>query len=595
MRDGRTTQWMLRGAVHVAVILSIVCAGCATSTSTSTRPEISSDLRTANRSSADESQSRSSRSQQLFLRGMTEARLGHHEEALNLYARALQLTPNTAAILAAVAESHAAIGDDSAALYALREARKADPGNVHYALQLAELHRSRDASNEAARIYNEILDAHPHHTDALHDLARVHMRSGELEQALTAYERLLDVLGTDRDIQNQVLHLYARLEDFEGMERMLDSMLEQQPSDPQLHRMLAEVFVKQDRREKAVDELLESLEWNPGDIQSMLNLAEVYRDLDRDEDADAVMQRIADVQSTEPSQLLSRAETLYARSKADAETRATAIQLLNRVLDVNPRNEQALRMLGNLYFDAGSYEDAGDYLYRALDANPRNPDVWERTADAFLQARAYDRAARVADEGLLLFPGSIPLLDTGGHARMHAHENDAAIDRFEEAIRLVQDEAPEFSPKLTEYYAALGLLYSRIGSLEQSDRYFEQAIEANPDNAAAINHYAYRLAQGDRQLDRALDLARRAVDMNPDEPSYLDTFGWVLFRLERYEDALGYLLEAAAHPDASSAVFEHLRYVYEALGRPADAGDAWERSLQLNPESERPNERLGKE
>ncbi len=595
MFDDRRRRTTASCASHFAVVLCLVVTGCATSTSPLRSPEIASDLRSAVRTSSNDSLSREMRAQQLFLRGMTEARLGRHEEALDLYDRALQLAPGTAAIFAAEAEAHSARGDDAATLRSLRRARAADAQNTFYALQVAELHLSLGDRASAARAYTEILDRSPRNVDALYGLARTYTVKGDLADAISTYERLIDEIGPDRDVQNQILQLYTRLDDAEGMERILGDMLEHQPHDAELHRMLAEIYVKQDRSQAAVEELIEALAANPSDVRTMLSLADLYRSLGRSDEAEDLMREATDLETMTPSQLLLRAEALSAGAEKDAEARAAAVRILERLLDLDPGNEQGLVLLGDLRLDEEAYDEAGELLYRSLEENPRNPQRWTEAANAFLQAGRLERAVDVADEGLMLFPGSLPLLQIAGYALMDAYENVDAIRRLEEAARIIREDESEDASGLADIYSALGLLYARTNEVEQSNRSYRQAIAIDPNNATALNDYAYTLAQRGDDLDEALDLAERAVEIDPDAPAYRDTLGWVLHRMGEHEEGLRHIRRAAARSGASATVYEHLGDVYHALGQLSEATEAWSRALEIDPDNTALIQKLGGE
>lgn len=571
------TEWL------ATALLCLIVSGCATSTSATRSAEISSDLRPATRNASDDAVSREARAQQLFLRAMTQARLGRHDDALDLFAQALQLAPSTAAILAAAAESHAALGDDAAAVYSLQRARAADPGNMHVSLQLAELFLGSGDHASAAHLYLEILERSPHNLDALYELAHVYTLTGELAQAVSTYERLLREIGSDRDVQDQILHLYGRLEDEEGMERTLTEMLRQNPNDAQLRRTLAELYLEQDRTEDALEELEEALEADPGDVQALMSLAELYRVLGRSEDAEDLMNRAANPEAMNPSQLLARVEPLFERAESDAEAQEAVEHMLDRVLELDARNEKALRMLGALHIDRQEHAAAGELYYRALDVNPRDPQLWMQAAGAFLQAGRLQRAAEVADEGLMLFPGSVSLLRIGGYALMDAYENTEAVSHFEEAVRIIREDESEDATSLSDLHSALGLLYIRLDDPERSDRAFERAIDLEPDNAAVLNNFAYSLAERPAEMDRALDLAERAVDLDPNTPAYRDTYGWILYRMGDLDEALRQILGAASESGASATIFDHLGDVYHARGESAKAVAAWTRALEMDP------------
>lgn len=301
--------------------------------------------------------------------------------------------------------------------------------------------------------------------------------------------------------------------------------------------------------------------------------------------ADAVLERLVDLEATAPSQLLAQAATLYGRAAQDEDARRTAEQLIERVLELEPDNADALVMLGDIRLMQERYHDGGDLLYRSLATNPRDQQIWIQSAGAFLEAGDFEQAAAVADEGLVLFPGSLPLLRVAGYALMSAYQNRAAIKRFETAIHLIADDPSEGQSHLSDSHSALGLLYDRIGELDASDDAYEKAVAADSDNAAALNNYAYSLAERGVRLEQALRLAQRAVEIDGRTASFLDTLGWIYFKRGEYEHALEQLERASALDGASSTLFEHLGDVHDALGNSDHARTAWQKALEMDPES----------
>ena len=576
-------------AVCIVLVAAVFGSGCATTPSPIRGTEIASELRPP----PTHGVSNEMRAQQLFVRGLTQAQIGNHGAALDLYGEALHLAPNTAAMLAAAAESHAALGDQTSAIYNARKAREAEPENIYYHFQLAQLHLGAEQASQAAEIYNDLRARYPNNAEVLYELARVHSINGDYAEAVSVYQRLLEEIGDDRDIQTEILHLYTRMGDIDGMERTLENMLTAHPHDVELRKMLSDIYLRQGNPEAATDQLERAVADRPGDAQALVNLAELYRELGMADSADAVLEQATNLETTEPSQLLAQAAPFYARAASDADARRTAAELLERVLEIEPSNSDALLMLGDILVMNESYKEGAELLYRSLQSNPRDPQIWIQAASAYLQARELERAAAVADEGLLLFPGSLPLLRVSGYALLDAYRNREAAQRFETAVRIIREDESEGMADLSELHSALGLLYDRMADPQASDAAYELALEADPNNAGALNNYAYSLAEREARLDEALAMARQAVELHPASASFHDTLGWVHFKLGDYEAALRSLQEAAQSGDASATVFEHLGDVHAAAGNASEARSYWQQALEMNPESDTVKTKLG--
>lgn len=533
-------------------------------------------------------QADSVQARQLFVRGMTQAYVDDHRRAIAFYEAALRLAPNEAALLSAMADSYAALAEMRTALFYAEQARERDPENAYLYQQLAELYLETGDLERAAQAYQELLAHVPGHTGALQELARVQSARGQYEAALATYERLLEVVGEQPAVQHRMLQLYLRLGHSTRAAHLLKRMIAEDPGNSELRRLLAEQYVREERLEQAVEVLEESLA--AGDAGALLLLTDLYRQLGAEEKAEALLSDPDGAAS--PAQLVTQATALLTRRAAsDPQAGLTAARLLERALELDPQHPDALVLLGRLRLQDSRYAEAADLLARALEHNPRDPELWVQAAAAYQQADDARRAAELAEEGLLLFPGRLDLLHTAAYALMASYQNDAAIRRFEEALPLLQgeDAAPRQEADLL---ASLALLHSRKKDEAASDSLYARALHLDPEHPLALNNYAYSLAERGLRLEEALDMARRAVAREPENASFLDTLGWVLYRQGRYREAETWLDKSVATGRASASVYEHYGDVHAQLGDRAAAQRFWKEALQRNPENERLRKKL---
>jgi Tfp pilus assembly protein PilF len=136
------------------------------------------------------------------------------------------------------------------------------------------------------------------------------------------------------------------------------------------------------------------------------------------------------------------------------------------------------------------------------------------------------------------------------------------------------------------------LLFGYGASLEQEGEYelavtqFEHLLANEPDHAPALNYLGYMWADRGVRLAEALRLIERAVELQPDNGAYLDSYAWVLYRLGRLRDAEVKLQEALNHIQDDAVVFEHYGDILADLGRPDEARTKWQRALELDPDNE---------
>lgn len=133
-----------------------------------------------------------------------------------------------------------------------------------------------------------------------------------------------------------------------------------------------------------------------------------------------------------------------------------------------------------------------------------------------------------------------------------------------EALALAQDN----KEKLVEAIAMAGdIKYQYKDNRKAAYKDYERALKVDPEYAPVLNNYAYYLSEEGRQLKKALEMSRKTVEKEPDNATYLDTYGWLLYQLKRAKEAKPYFKHAMLYGGKDSAVvLEHYSKVLEALG-----------------------------
>ena len=523
------------------------------------------------------------RAQRLLVRAMTQAFLEDHEVAVALLDEALQLAPDAPAILAGLATSHAALGNTSTALFYAERAHQQEPANVHYHLQLAELTLSGGDVARSATIYQELLAAHPANEEARLELARLQTLMGHYPDALATYDVLLTQRGGDLSIHQQRLQLLFYLNDYEQAATTLTILIDGTSRPAPYLRMLANLHIEQEQYEAAEAAFREALARDPSDLATVQALADFYQSQGRPEAAAELLGPEVDAAELTPAERLARATLLLETRGQEASARAEAATLLQQALDDDPGHPELLAQLGHLYYEEERFAEAAPLLHQAVEANPRAATLWTEAALAYLQADDPTLAARVADDGLLLFPGQPTLLHVAGVSMMALYRDDAAIEYLTEATAVTTDDA-EARARQAEQYAALIRLYTRQGRYAEAEAAYEKAEALAPEIAALRSERAYSLAAQGEDLPEAARLAEQAVQQAPNDARFLANFGWVLFKNGDLDAAARWLRQALDTERADATAYEHLGDVEAARGRMDTARTFWQEALDRRPD-----------
>ncbi|MBA2737176.1 MAG: tetratricopeptide repeat protein [Pyrinomonadaceae bacterium] len=157
-----------------------------------------------------------------------------------------------------------------------------------------------------------------------------------------------------------------------------------------------------------------------------------------------------------------------------------------------------------------------------------------------------------------------------------ANRGKEAIESANQAFSAAKGEERRQIAKLT-----LATAQQMSGDYAAAEETLRQILRQTPDNPIALNNLGYFLIERDKNINEAFELIQKAVKIDPTNPSYLDSFVWAYFKLEKYPEAEKYLKEAAGIDTASSTINEHLGDVYQTQGKTELARNAWQKALNL--------------
>ncbi len=226
--------------------------------------------------------------------------------------------------------------------------------------------------------------------------------------------------------------------------------------------------------------------------------------------------------------------------------------------------------------------DRAEKLYdKAIETDSASFEVVKNVHFGYFAYKYYEKAADILAKYWDRYSDSLEFPLSAAYTYYQMGNIDKAIEYANFALS-----------KDSENYTALvqlGTYYNEKGLREETIEIFEKALSLYPNNDLLRNNYAYYLAEWGVELDKALRMADAVVSFSPFNATYLDTFGWVLFKLGRLDEAKKQLLKAVDMVDDTTEladVYEHLGFVSEALNEHEEAQGYWERALELEPNRE---------
>jgi tetratricopeptide (TPR) repeat protein len=271
-----------------------------------------------------------------------------------------------------------------------------------------------------------------------------------------------------------------------------------------------------------------------------------------------------------------------------ADDRTNAMKQLQAIIRNNPTSSpRAWFDLGYLAYLNGSLSDAAGDFRNALHWDPTIEQAYYYLALALLDLHQTKEAFDTLEQARDLFHRSFAWEFYAGVADAHINVKNYsdAIRHFKEAEVIGLATNPSRLDQ--RFYFQFGAACERAGLFKQAEEYLQKCVDRAPDFAEALNYLGYMLADRGQQLPRARALIEKALRLDPKNGAYLDSLGWVLFKLNRPRQALPCLLKAMQYtPEPDATVLDHLGEVYLALRQTDKALAAWRKSFSIEANDE---------
>ena len=148
-----------------------------------------------------------------------------------------------------------------------------------------------------------------------------------------------------------------------------------------------------------------------------------------------------------------------------------------------------------------------------------------------------------------------------------------AIVRYENVARE--------KPRQADIHRKLGMCYEQTDQPHKAEAAFARALELNPNDSGALNYLGYWWADEGRNLEEAVELITRAVELHPDNGYYADSLGWIYFKIGEADKAVIWLEHAIQLAPDDAVIHDHLGDVYWQLGRPLEARYKWQFAYEM--------------
>ena len=486
--------------------------------------------------------------------------------------------------------------------YLIEAEKTLDPGVAARVTRLAAYMKADDKLYQAASLWAQ---ADPESLEAHQFLADQLVKRALYVDALETMQTI-DRLGGEAQF-DYFAYRVGRMtqEDRQALLLGLNDMLTVNPNEPQILFSKAALLEALGDGPAALETADTLLGLKPAELNFIILKANLLSDLNQKQAAQAFLSEQLAINPDQPRLRLLLARLLFeAQAFSDARVQ---YQILH---EIRPEDGEILFALAMLSIEQADFAQARLHLGRLVRTDQRVNQaqyylglVAEKTGDVALalrefakvdggyeylsaqgrivelisvnqsleDARSYLAKKKLAHNGLR---SQFDLIE--GQLLSRVDAEDALFEHLDEAIEAQAGDIP-----LLYFRAMSGQKYDRLDILERD---LKQVLTLDPGNADAMNALGYTLADQTDRYDEAYVLIERALRLKPEEPAFIDSMGWVLYRLNRYEEAIDYL-EQAFERFPNDEVAAHLGEVLWQSGKTRRAKRVWKEALSETPDS----------
>jgi len=518
-------------------------------------------------------ESNKERALQHFIDGALHDSKGDYARGVQEYQDALRYDRDPA-IFFALSKDYSILGKHALAAQAAREAIRLDSANISYRENLAAVYLNASQRDEAIQEYEGILSLDSNYTPAWYALGRLYLARRPLK-ALEIFEQMLDREGESIELLLQLAQIYASLGRFEQAADRLERLQRLEPGNRTIQLQLAEMYHRGGKTDKAVGILESLIEADENDVEALATLADINMEKRDFAKATMLFERLLNIQKDNPEIKLRVGAAYFGQAEKDSTMLPRAQRLFEEAAAAMPENWRPFWYLGAVEDMRGNDSLATLHFERVTDLDGESFEAWWAVGTRAFDSNQHEKAVELMQRAKRLFPNDYRVYLLLGLSSSRLNQNESAVENLRKSLELNPDDVNTLS--------SLALTLDGMKRFEESDSLYERALKIDPFSHIVLNNYGYSLAERDLQLSRALEMSLEAVKADSANSSYLDTLGWIYYKLGNYPEAARYIEKALQAGDASAVMHEHMGDIFFKLNEQSLARESWRKALELDP------------
>jgi tetratricopeptide (TPR) repeat protein len=513
--------------------------------------------------------------------------LGNLPDAASMLTRCTDVNPYDAAAHFQLAEIYTMADDQPNALRYARLAARYDRTNEWYKMQLANLYVAEKNVDSAIVVYRQIIEMQPDNTDLRYNMAILYLEKDEYRKALKELDRIEKIYGFTEDMAIAKYRVYSRKKNVRATEAILKKGIRLYPDELRFYGLLAELYSSTGREREARENYTKLLEVDPENALGYISMIEFYKDYGNDTRAIEEMQRMYGLKTVDPDLKVE----LYLQLSSDSaffKKHCKQMDVLIRQLyEKHPDNFRVRLVNADRNLREKNFEGAKDDLLFITDRVQTNYFLWEQLFYLLNLLQDNETLYEATAKALKHFDDRYLFNFFHGLSASMLKKYDEAILACNRTLECLKKEKEPDRDMELQTLVFLGEAHNGKKEYVKSDSAFDRALAIAPNNPMVLNNYSYYLSLREEKLDLAEKYIKRCIAVEPNSSTYLDTYGWVLYKLGRVDEAIIMVEKAMKNGgNDNPEIIDHLCELLTVAGRTDEAYHICRYSIELNNSKE---------
>lgn len=521
-----------------------------------------------------------------YLEGLRQQEMGNLTAAYDLLRHAHDLNPRSAAVYYQLAGYYVNMKNDALARTYFEKAASLDPENATYQEKLGQLYITQKDYPNAIKAYELLYSSNKTRIDVLQLLLQLYGSQNDYKKMINVLDRIEVLEGSSEQISLSKMQIYEQMGDKKKEYESLKSLVDEHPLELDYRVMFGNWLLQNGKKNDALKEYKSVLKEEPNNALAKLSMLDYYRSIKDQATVDELTNELLQSPKTEKeTKMTLLRDIISSDQQANISDSAKVMNLFSLALSTKQEDADLIMMKAAYMAMKNMPKAEINHVYeQAIEVEPDNSRARLALIQNIWATEDYDKVIEICRPAIEYNPDEMAFYYFKGMAEFQKHDIDAALETFKKGVgQIKEDSDPEI---VSDFYAILGDILHEKGKASEAFAAYDSCLKWKADNYGALNNYAYYLSVANKDLPRAEQMSYKTIKAEPNNATYLDTYAWILFQQQRYEEAKIYIDQVLRNDkDPSGVVLEHVGDIYMKTGDTQKALEYWQKAIEKGNDS----------